>query len=70
MNAVDFGDHITYSCEDNEPKLYFEEDRNMTDFQVQCVQGGRWVRPMIWPKCAESKLLRLFNIYPYKGRLI
>jgi hypothetical protein len=45
--------NATYTCERD--GLYFEEDKNMVDFTIECQEGGRWKTPLIWPKCVESK---------------
>ena len=49
----EFGENATYTCAS--PNFYFEEDKNMESFTVECLIGGRWKYPSPSPKCAKSK---------------
>ena len=43
-------------CHDNRPCLLKE----MTEYNVTCLEGGVWQEPVEWPVCYTSKYL--FNI--------
>ena len=49
----EFGDNATYTCAS--PGMYFEQDKGMQSFTVECMVGGRWKIPNPWPKCVASK---------------
>ena len=56
----EFGENATYTCAS--PNFYFEEDKNMESFTVECLIGGRWKYPSPSPKCAKSKkIVQVWN---------
>jgi hypothetical protein len=52
VTPYEFYSNATYTCE--KYGLWFEEDRDMTNFTLQCLPGGRWKVPRPWPRCIES----------------
>ena len=53
VTPYEFGDNATYTCAS--PGMYFEQDKGMQSFTLECMVGGRWKIPNPWPKCVESK---------------
>ena len=52
VHPYEFYTNATYTCE--KEGYFFEQDRNMESFQVQCWGGGRWREPNPWPKCVTT----------------
>ena len=50
---MEFGSSVSYVCL---PGLYFEEDRDLTSFEVSCdlAGTGMWEQPRSWPRCVET----------------
>ena len=60
-SPYEFGDNATYTCASQ--GLYFEEDKDMESFSVDCLVGGRWKVPISWPKCVASEYqMKICNI--------
>ena len=53
--TYEFGSNATYSCASE--RMYFENDKGMENFTVECLVGGRWKVPNVWHKCVESEYL-------------
>ena len=53
VTPYDFYTNATYVCDSDE--VFFEEDRTMASFAVQCTDSGRWNLPRVWPRCVESE---------------
>ena len=53
ITPYEFGKNATYACASQD--MYFEEDKNMESFTVECLIGGRWILPNPSPKCVKSK---------------
>ncbi len=53
LTTTPFGGNMSYVCE--EDGTYFEPDRDMAKFKVECLPGGRWDLSVPWPKCVKSK---------------
>ena len=51
VNPYEFYSYATYTCESG---FFFEQNRSMTSFEVQCWSGGRWRAPNPWPKCVTT----------------
>ena len=51
ITSYEFGSNATYTCASQD--LYFEDDKEMESFTVECLVGGRWKIPNKWP--IESK---------------
>ena len=52
-NPVNFTHSVSYVCKDED--LYFEWDRDMQEYLVQCLHGGGWNAPDVWPVCLHCK---------------
>lgn len=50
---VEFYDNVTYTCAHS--GLWFEEDRDMESFEVQCQPDGSFLPPDEWPFCVRSE---------------
>ena len=50
-SPVNFGDKVKYSCLTG---FYFANDRNQASISVECLNGGVWNNPIIWPECVNS----------------
>ena len=50
---VEFYENVSYVCSSED--LYFEWDREMTEFNVTCRPGGQWDQPEEWPSCLKCK---------------
>ena len=51
---VEFDATIGYTCASKD--LYFEHDRDLQVWHLECKDGGFWDVPSIWPKCVPSML--------------
>ena len=60
ITPYEFGQNATYTCASQD--MYFEEDKNMESFTVECLIGGRWIYPNPSPKCVQSKGRSQFEI--------
>ncbi len=52
---IEFFDNVTYVCSNN--ALFFEEDRNIDSFEIQCYDDGTFDAPNPWPRCISSKII-------------
>jgi len=52
-NPVPFYQNVTYSCA--MANLYFEKDKNMKSFPLECLNDGTFEEPAVWPQCVDSK---------------
>ena len=52
-DPVDFRANVSYVCESDD--LYFEMDREMTEYNITCMPGGNWDEPDEWPVCFGCK---------------
>ena len=52
-DPVDFRSNVSYVCESDD--LYFEMDREMTEYNITCMPGGNWDEPDEWPVCFGCK---------------
>ena len=52
-DPVDFYDNVSYVCAGE--NLYFEWSREMVEYNVSCLPGGAWDKPIIWPICLPCK---------------
>ena len=60
-DPVEFYANVSYVCASED--LYFEWDREMTEYNVSCLPGGSWDEPLEWPVCFDCKLtFNLFNL--------
>ena len=48
-DPVEFGANVSYVCQTEQ--LFFEEDRELGEFNLTCQDGGGWEEPAIWPVC-------------------
>ena len=48
---VEFHDNTSYSCSSD--KVFFEEDRDMGEWNLTCLEDGSWEEP-VWPVCLAS----------------
>ena len=53
-DPVEFYGNVSYTCQ--EDGLYFEWDRDMTEYNISCQPGGTWDQPTEWPICVPCKL--------------
>ena len=54
-NVYEFGSHATYTC--NSTDTYFDTDREMASFELECLEGGRWELPTpTWPLCVKGTI--------------
>ena len=60
-DAVEFYDNNTYVCQDG---LFFEEDRDMPEYNITCLPGGAWDEPIVWPICLASKIINQSKLNP------
>ena len=51
VTPYEFYSYAKYTCKEG---LFFEQNRTMTSFEVQCWSGGRWRVPNPWPKCVST----------------
>ena len=52
-DPVEFHDNVSYVCASED--LYFEADRDMTEYNISCMPGGSWDEPLEWPVCHNCK---------------
>ena len=52
-DPVDFYDNVSYVCQEED--LYFEWDREKPEFNISCLPGGSWDKPVVWPICVACK---------------
>ena len=52
-DPVEFHDNVSYVCASED--LYFEEDRDMQEYNISCMPGGSWDEPLEWPVCHNCK---------------
>lgn len=55
-NPIPFHSNVTYTCAKS--NLYFEQDRNMKSFTIECLNDGTFDEPIVlsdWPSCVDSK---------------
>ena len=52
-DPVEFFENVSYVCEEDD--LYFEWDRDMTEYNLTCQPGGSWIEPQEWPICLYCK---------------
>ena len=50
---VEFYGNVSYTCQ--EEGLYFEMDREMTEYNMTCQPGGTWELPSSWPVCVPCR---------------
>ena len=62
-DPVDFYDNVTYVCAGED--LYFEWDREMVEYNISCLPGGAWDKPIIWPICVPCKIKK-----SYKSKIV
>ena len=55
VTPYEFGEQVRYECKNQ--ALWFEEDRDITHFELECLPDGAIDIPVIWPKCVHSKLV-------------
>ena len=55
---VNFTDSVAYVCAGDD--LYYEEDRDMTEYNVTCLPGGGWAEPELWPRCVHCEQIAIF----------
>ncbi|XP_059083502.1 uncharacterized protein LOC131880812 [Tigriopus californicus] len=48
--TVTFNDSVVYVCEDG---YFFEEDKYLKNFTIQCLSNGSWNAPTVWKKCFQ-----------------
>ncbi len=67
---VDFFDNVTYTCENN--NLFFEEDRDMEGFEVQCLDSGYFDTPWEgeWPTCVDNVYCETPPEKPWGGAIL
>lgn len=54
-NPIPFFDKIRYTCAS--PGLFFQEDRDLQSFEVECLEGGIFDVPKPWPACVRSEMI-------------
>ena len=52
---VNFTDSVAYVCAGEE--LYYEQDRDMAEYNVSCLPGGGWAEPELWPRCVHCEYI-------------
>ena len=52
-DPVEFHENVSYVCAGDD--LYFEWDREMTEFNVTCLDDGSWPQPEEWPICLPCR---------------
>ena len=60
-DPVNFTDTVSYVCAGAD--LYYEEDRDMLEYNVTCLTGGGWDEPKLWPQCVRCKWASLIVIF-------
>ena len=52
---IEFGGNVSYVCANED--LYFESDKDMTEYNVTCLDDprGTWDEPKEWPVCFNCK---------------
>ena len=51
---TEFDGNVSYTCKDE--NLYFEMDKDMSEYNVTCLEDGTWDEPTEWPVCFNCKL--------------
>ena len=51
-DPVEFHDNVSYVCQEG---LYFEQDREMAEYNLTCQTDGSWIEPPVWPICLPCK---------------
>ena len=59
-SPINFTESVSYVCKEDD--LYFESDRELQEYTVQCLPGGSWDAPDTWPRCLHCKSLKYFFI--------
>ena len=62
-DPVNFTDTVAYVCAGDE--LYYEEDRDMLEYNVTCLPGGDWAEPDVWPRCVQCEYNRVHTSQYY-----
>ncbi len=52
-STLDFGSNVTYTCAEED--TFFEDDREKTNFTLDCMPQGRWQAILPFPSCVKSK---------------
>ena len=50
---TEFDGNVSYTCKDE--NLYFEMDKDMSEYNVTCLEDGTFEEPEEWPVCLNSK---------------
>jgi len=50
---IDFGHSVEFYCASSD--LYYEHDRDLQTWKLNCMPGGMWDVPQVWPRCVKSK---------------
>ena len=57
----EFGENVRYECKT--AQLFFEHDRELQGFELDCLEDGSFDEPDAWFKCVSSKLFfYIFNL--------
>ena len=52
---TEFHGNVSYTCADE--NLYFEADKDMSEYNVTCLEDGSFDEPAEWPVCFNCRLL-------------
>ena len=50
---VDFYSTVGYRCKND--SLFFEQDKDLVQWNITCLPGGSWQIPDLWPRCLPCK---------------
>ncbi len=58
--AISFGSNVTYLCEDG---YFFEEDYNLKNYTITCLNDGNFTSPLPWKNCLNPRSKKSFEIH-------
>ena len=53
-DPIEFYANVSYACASED--LHFEWDKDMTEYNISCMPGGSWDKPLEWPVCYNCKI--------------
>jgi hypothetical protein len=65
--VISFGDNVTYTCENG---YFFEEDYNLKNFTLTCLNDGNFTLPIPWKKCLHPRSMKVAMINKFSPSLI
>ena len=65
QKPVDFGSTVSYSCAGFSLRndTFFEHDRDLEYFSIECRKDGYFNTPEKWPKCIKGIMIEIIIYY-------